>query len=202
MTDPIQDRDLQKLWQSQTPSGPAISLDEIRQKAQRFERKVARRNLREYVAAAVVVAGFGVVMWVVPVARFGVVMWVVPSATVRVGAGLLIAAAIAVAYMLHLWGTATTLPSDLALRSALEFHRAQLERQRDLLRSVWLWYLLPFAPGLLVLLIGLALAHPDRGWRIIPLSLVMIVFMAGVYELNRRAAARIQRRIDRLKENL
>ena len=64
--------------------------------------------------------------------------------------------------MLHLWGTARTLPSDLALTSALEFHRVQLERQRDLLRSVWWWYLLPFAPGVLVLEIGHALAQPER----------------------------------------
>ena len=190
MTDPIQDRDLQALWQSQPPSGPAISLDEIRQKAQRFERRIARRNLREYVGAGFVVAGFGVVMWVVP------------SATVRVGAGLLIAAAIAVAYMIHLWGTATTLPSDLALRSALEFHRAELERQRDLLRSVWLWYLLPFAPGLLMLQVGQALAHPDRMSRIVAVSLAMAAIMVGINELNRRVAARIQKHLDRLKENL
>jgi len=189
MTDPPNDRDLQALWQSQSPDGSAIALDEIRQMAQRLEHKVARRNRREYVACGVVVAVFA---WQ---------MFTMPSVTLRIGAGLSIAAAIAVAYMLHLWGTARTPPSDLALTSALEFHRLQLERQRDLLRSVWWWYLLPFAPGVLVLEIGQALAQPERRSHIIALSVVMMLIPVCIYALNRRAAARIQRRIDRLKEN-
>jgi hypothetical protein len=190
MTGPLDDRDLQALWQSQPPDGGGITPDEIRQMARRLEHKVARRNRREYVAAAIVVAVFG---WQI---------FTMPSVTLRIGAGLTIAATIAVAFMLHLWGTARTLPSELALTSALEFHRVQLERQRDLLRSVWWWYLLPFVPGVLVLAIGHALAQPERTSRIIAWSVGMILLMVGGYALNRRAAARIQRRIDRLKENL
>jgi hypothetical protein len=104
--------------------------------------------------------------------------------------------------MMYLWGTARTLPSDLALTSALEFHRVELEKQRDLLRSVWWWYLLPFAPGILVLEIGQALARPERTSRIIVFGIVMFLLAVGVYALNWRAAARMQRRIDRLKENV
>jgi hypothetical protein len=192
MTDSHDDRDLQALWQSQSPgedAGSAIALGEIRQMAQRLEHKAARRNRREYVAAAIVVAVFG---WS---------MFTAPSAFLRIGAGLSIAATIAVAYMLHLWGTARTLPSDLALTSALEFHRVQLERQRDLRRSVWWSYLLPFAPGFLVLEIGQALAHPERMSRIIAVSAVVMASGVGIYARSRRAAARIQRQIDRLKEN-
>jgi hypothetical protein len=77
----------------------------------------------------------------------------------------------------------------------------QLERQRDLLRSVWSWYLLPFVPALLVLQIGLALAHPEKMSRIVTFGVLLVAFMAGVYELNRRAAAGVQRRIDHLKES-
>jgi hypothetical protein len=189
MTDSLNDRDLQALWQSQSPDGKAIALDEIRQMAQHLEHKAARRNRREFVAAAIVVAVFG---WSV---------FTAPSALLRIGAGLSIAAAIAVAYMLHLWGTAPMLPSDLALTSALEFHRVQLERQRDLLRGAWWWYLLPFAPGFLVFEIGQALAHPERMSRIIATSVVVMASGVGIYARNRRGAARIQGRIDRLKEN-
>jgi hypothetical protein len=192
MTDPSQDRDLQALWQSQSPgddAGSAMALDEIRQMAQRLEHKVSRRNRREYVAAAVVVAAFG---WQV---------FTAPSVLLRIGAGMCLVAAIAVAYLMHRWGTARTLPSDLALTSALAFHRVELERQRDLLRSVWWWYLLPFTPGVLVLEIGQALARPERTTRIIALSVVMLLMAVGIYALNWRAAVRIQQRIDRLKEN-
>ena len=187
MTGPPDDRDLQALWQSQSPHGSVIPLDEIRQMARRLEHKVSRRNRREYVAAAIVVAGFG---WQ---------MFTLPTLLLRIGAGMSIAAAIAVAYMIHLWGTTRTLPSDLGLTSSLEFHRVELERQRDLLRSVWWWYLLPFTPGILVLEIGHALAQPERTSRIVALSVVMLLLAVGIYALNWRAAARIQRRIDRLK---
>jgi len=189
MTGPLDDRDLQALWQSQSPHGSAIALDEIRQMAQRLEHKVSRRNRREYVAAAVVVAAFG---WQV---------FTAPSVLLRIGAGMCLVAAIAVAYLMHRWGTARTLPSDLALTSALAFHRVELERQRDLLRSVWWWYLLPFTPGVLVLEIGQALARPERTTRIVALSVVMLLMAVGIYALNWRAAVRIQQRIDRLKEN-
>jgi hypothetical protein len=190
MTGPLDDRDLQALWQSQPPDGNTIALNLIRQMAEGLEHRVARRNRREYIGAAIVVAVFG---WQ---------MYTLPSLVPRIGAGMSIAAAIAVAYMIHRWGTTRTLPSDLALTSALAFHRGQLERQRDLLRSVWWWYLLPFAPGVLVLEIGQALAQPERTSRIIALSVVMLLLMVGIYALNLRAAARIQRQIDRLKENM
>jgi hypothetical protein len=193
MTGPPHDRDLQALWQSQRPGkdvGSAIALNLIHELAEGFERRITRRNVREYVAAAVVVAVFG---WQ---------MFTPSPLLLRIGAGMSIAAAIAVAYMIHRWGTARTLPSNLALTSALDFHRVELERQRDLLRSVWLWYLLPFAPGILVLEVGQALARPERTSRIIALSVAMFLLAVGIYAWNLRAAARIQRRIDRLKENL
>ena len=189
MTGPPDDRDLQALWQSQPPDR-SVAMDEIRQMAQRLEHKVAWRNRREYIGAAIVVAVLG---WR---------MFTLPSVLLRIGAGLSIAAAIAVAYMLHMWGTARTLPSDLALTRALEFHRVQLERQRDLHGSVWWWGVLSFAPGALVMAIGRALAQPERMSQIIAWSVGMILLMVGVSVLNRRAVARIQRRIDRLKENI
>ena len=190
MSNPQDDRGLQALWQSQPADGNTIALDLIRQLAEGLERRVNRRNRREYAAAVLVVAVFG---WQ---------MFTLPSLLLRIGAGMSIAAAIAVAYMIHRWGTARMLPSDLALTSALEFHRVQLERQRDLLRAVWWWYLLPFTPGVLVLEVGHALAEPERRSQIISLSVAMFLGMIAIYVLNRRAAARIQRQIDRLKKNM
>ena len=188
MTDPFNDGDLQTLWQSQALDQKAISLEEIRDKAKRFERTMARRNLREYVAAVVVVAGFG---WI---------MWVESSGIIRVGAGMVIVGTIFIVYHLRMQGSASSLPADLGLKSALEFHCVELVRQRDLLRSVWLWYLLPIVPGMLVAQIGRALAHPELLSRIVLYCVVMVAGAAGIHELNRRAAARIQERIDRLKE--
>jgi hypothetical protein len=189
MTGAFDDADLQTIWQSQPRDEHAISLDQIRQNSRRLERVVSRRNLREYIAAVVVIVSFS---WMI---------WVEPSGTVRAGAGLIIAWAVFIAYQLHTRGTATSFPSDLGLKSALEFHRVQLTRQLDLLRSVWWWYLLPMVPGFIVLDIGLALEHPERTLRIVAAGVLVIVLLLSVYELNRRAAAGLQRRLDRLKED-
>jgi hypothetical protein len=188
MTDPVNDGDLQALWQSQALDQKAMSLEEIRAKAKRLERIVARRNRREYVGAVVGVAGFG---WI---------MWVGPSGIIRVGAGLFIVAVIFVVYRLHSRGSTPPLPAELGMRSALEFHCLQLVRQRDLLRSVWWWYLLPLLPGMLVVQIGRALVHPERLTGVVIYCVVVVGGAAGIHELNRRAAARIQERIDRLNE--
>ncbi len=155
-----------------------ISLDEIRESARYMERRIARRNLREYAAAAFVVASFGLAVWVVP------------SGVVRIGAALIIAATIFVVREIHLRGTATALPADLGSKSALVFHRAQLERQRDLLRSVWAWALLPFVPGMLLMLTGTVLAHPEWIWRVVVYAIMFTGLLIGLHVLNRRAAAR------------
>jgi len=54
---------------------------------------------------------------------------------------------------------ARTLPSDAGLRSSLEFHRMESERQRDALRSEWRWCLLPSFRKLVAMLAGAALEH-------------------------------------------
>jgi len=188
-SDAFSDGDLQALWQSQTLDTRAISLEEVRAKARRFERTVVRRNLREYVAAAIVVAGYG---WI---------MWLGPSSTIRAGAGMVIVGTIFIVYRLRTRGAALSLPADLGLKSALDFHCVELVRQRDLLRSVWLWYLLPIVPGMLVAQIGRVLEHPERLQQVIVIGVVIVAGAAGVQELNRRAAVRIQERIDRLRGN-
>jgi len=91
-------------------------------------------------------------------------------------------------------------PADLALRSALEFHCSQLARQRDLLHSVWLWCLLPFVPGMVMFVIGMARVSPDRLAPIVVYGIGCVILMVGLHVLNRRVAARIQRRLDRLNE--
>src|SRR5207244_12916710 len=109
---------------------PARSMEHVQEGARRLERRVARRNRREYIAAVVVVVGYGLILWRAP------------FATARIGAGLIIAATIFICYRLHMYGSADSLRTDVGMKSSLDFYRAQLERQRDLLHSVWRWALL------------------------------------------------------------
>jgi hypothetical protein len=189
MTDSLQHDPLQALWQSQPHGERQISVEQVREWAGRLERRVARRNLREYVGAVVVVLGYGLIGWRVP------------AASVRLGAGLVIAAAIFIVYTLHTKGSSASLPADAGTISSLEFFRAQLERQRDLLRSVWRWYLLPFVPGGLVLMIGRVVAEPSHTLRVVAFGGSVLLLMLGVHALNRYGANRIQRVLDRLNNN-
>ena len=176
---------LKSLWQNHSVEPVQMSLEEIRQKAERFQRRIRRRNLREYVAAAFVFAGSGYVIWRFPGLRLAV--------------GLLLAGTIYVLYQLHTRGAAKTVPASLALDTCLEFHRRELERQRDLSRDVLKWYLLPFVPGLLAAVAVPALHSPPEKWiRALPFILLWAAMFYAVWRLNKRGADKLQRRIDEL----
>jgi len=175
--------DVQGLWQSQPATGGTMSLDELRLRSQYVTRRVSRRNLREYVAAVIAAIVFG------PMA------WFAPLALIRVGSVLSLAGVAFVVYHLHRHGSAQAMPQEMGLTSGLAFYRQELERQRDLLRGVWKWGLLPLMPGLIVM----AQAHPEPTSGSVWLFAGIVAFFVLIGELNRRAAKKIQVRIDELE---
>jgi hypothetical protein len=171
-----------------------VSLAELRKKAKKFERRVFWRNLREYAASVIVVAAFGFYIWKFPIPM------------VRFGCILVIAGVLYVVYMLQKRGAARSLPAELTFCDCLGFHRKELERQRNLLRSVWTWYLLPLVPGAAIFHLGLfvrAMKLPNASARaglvILNFSLTAAVFIA-VGLLNQRAARKLQRKINALNK--
>jgi hypothetical protein len=187
---------LASAWRSQPVGRVEISLDQLHRRARNFGKQVLGRNLREYAASAVVVGIFGYYVW-----RF-------PAPLVRLGCALVIAGAFFVVHSLHQRGAASTVPVEMAFSTCLEFHRHQLERQRDLLSGVWTWYLLPFVPGMAVFLLGLLLwtleqPHAPAHTRVIMLAFsltaaVCALAFVGVWKLNQWAARKLQREIDAL----
>lgn len=194
MTDHFATDDLRILWQSQTTEPPKVRPEDFRRKLNKFERRVFWRNLREYAAGAVVTACFG---------YFG---WTLHGLLVRVGAGLVVAGTLTVMFELHRRGSMRTAPADLGLSTCIDFHRKSLERQRDALRTVLLWYLLPVVPGLATFDIGSAInrwkAHPVDLQHFVLTSLVSPAIVAAVFiavwRLNQWAAGKLQKRIDEL----
>jgi hypothetical protein len=167
-----------------------MSVDELRRRARKFQRKIYWRNAREYVAALVVVI------------LFGFEFWLVPDALTRVGFGLCIAGLLYVVGQLHRKGSARSLPAEMGLATSLEFFRRELEKQRDLVGSVWSWYLGPLIPGLVVLTVAFARTNP-RHLRHFGLSLAIFNLVAAlvfvlVWRLNQRAARKLERRIEEL----
>lgn len=194
MTNESASNDMKNLWQSQSTETSRIRPEELRKKMNKFERRIFWRNVREYAGGLVVIAIFGYYEW-----RFN-------SLLVRFGSGMIIAGTLYVMFQLHRRASTRTAPADLGSSTCIEFHRKSLERQRDALRTVWSWYLLPFVPGLSVLAVGSIVsqraAHPGNvGQLIIGIlasqGLIPAVFFA-VWKLNRRAAEKLQTRIDEL----
>jgi hypothetical protein len=187
--------DVVALWQTQGEE-VSMSLEDVRLKAQKFEKRITRRNLREYAAAAVTVAVFGIAIWKAPAPQANVL---------RAGCGLLIAAIGYFVYQLHRRGAAPATPMDMSLTPSVDFYRNTLARQRDAVDTVWSWGMLPFVPGLLVFTIAL-MGRPfqDAGlelrWRLWVGTYALLT--AGLFYLlwrvNKRAARHLQRAIDAL----
>ncbi len=179
-------RDVRDLWQNQEEDTMAITLDDVRRRATRLEGRIYWRNVREYVAGAVVIPVFGASLlhfrgW-------------------RLAAPLLmIAGAVCVLYQLHRRGAARSHPEEMGLRASVDFHLRELERQRDALHSVWAWYLLPFVPGLVA---ELVVAAADRGMdaRLVLFGCAVLLIFVGIWRLNESASRRLDQSIRELRE--
>jgi hypothetical protein len=162
----------------------------IRQRAEEFQKRIRRRNYREYSAGTVVVAAFTFYVWKLH------------PLLMRVGSGLEVAGAVYLMYQIHKRGSAKALPTTMAPADCADFHRKELARQRDLCRSIWRWYLGPMIPGLIVFTLGVAPAQPvhfpdhGAGWMLY-IAVAVLVFYGAAY-LNRRAAAKLQQQIEDL----
>ena len=164
-----------------------LSLNGVGRRAKAFQTRIRKRNIREYVAAFVVVAVFGRGIWIRPDLVSGI------------GGFLVVVGVLYAVYSLHQRGSARTLPSDASSARLLDFHRKELERQRDAQRSIWSWYILPLVPGLMFLMLASAMANPNLlGFS----SVVSLCFLLSVFfliaKLNHRAADRLQMEIDAL----
>ena len=181
--------DLRRLWKGQADDVRGLSLDVVRMRSRALERGVRRRNTGEYVAALVVLTI--TLPWI----------WRAPNAVLGAGCALLLAAVGYVTYRLRARGAARSMPADLGVRSCVEFHRAELERQRDLLQNVWTWYLLPFWPGMALILVGATIERPEQ-WLFAAGTAALAVAMAfQIAWMNKLSAKTLQERIDRLEEN-
>jgi hypothetical protein len=134
---------------------------------------------------------------VIVVISFGsYVVWL-PHPLQKVGSALIVVATFYVGWQLHRRASALPLDSAGAM-PIMAFARAQMVRQRDALRSIFWWYLLPFFPGLVVLVIGsIQLRGGPRPLDAVGIAGVTAVF-AFVWWVNRYSARRLQRHIDEI----
>jgi hypothetical protein len=182
--------DMRDLWRQQDVEPISFTVEEIRGKARRLRSRVRWRNLREYAVGAVLI---GVQGWGAWTHRGGM----------RIADILLLAGMACVMYQLHRRASPGALRADSGLRGSVDSYRRELERQRDALDSVWLWYELPFAPGLAAVFVTTAARRGVDAAYFAGLALVIAVFVA-VWSLNHFAARRLDaqiRELEHLEEN-
>jgi hypothetical protein len=190
---PEQSRDdAANIWRKQHTEGTAMTLANIHDRAQKFQSQIRRRNMREYAAALVVVLVFGLYLWIFP-------GWMM-----KTGSALSIIAALFVVWQLHKRGASVVVPANAGM-PLIDFHRAELIRQRDALKSLGVWYIAPFIPGSVLMVLGryFQFHAPGRtlAWdhQVILMAAIVVALIFGiVWLLNAWGAERLQRRIDQL----
>lgn len=185
-------RDLKSLWRDQPTEDRPMTLDNIRKNAEAFQTRIRRRNLRELVAAGVVLLIFGFYTWVLP-------GWMIKTGSVLAMVGTLL-----IVWQLRRRASAAVLTESSGM-TLLEFHRQELVRQRDAAKSVAWWYIAPVIPGATMISLGryFQFHAPGRtlAWDhqiVILCSAIVALTFAIIWLLNAWAAERLQRRIDKL----
>ena len=185
--DPLRD-----LWTSDQGEKFTMSISELTAKSNHFHARIKWRNITEYIAAALVIGVFGWIAFLVPV-------W-----SIKIGAVLIIAAALYISWKLHQIGGASNPKGLSSGKSLADHHRDALVRQRDALRSVWRWYLLPFAPGMLIFILGTTFETGSGvplsallATSTVSLGFVSAIFF-GVHALNANAAKKLDAEITAL----
>jgi hypothetical protein len=184
MPNELNPNDPRNLWQSQEGENVTITLEEIRLRAGRFERRIWWRNFREYAAGVFVIAWFLATLHLLHGWDF-------------LGPVLVIAGVIYIMIQLRRRGTARSLPVDAGAGASIQFYRLELERQRDALRTIWRWYLLPLVPGLAAIFAVAALKRGVNS-RLIGSIIVGVLLFVGVWALNQWGARKLNRKIQEL----
>ena len=175
--------EIHRLWHDQAREEHAMNVDDIRAKADRFERKVRRWHVLTGVLflAIIVVEGWQV--------------WREPDVVERVGDLLTIAAFVYVAFWFRGRMTIESMPAGLALTTSVDFYRSQLASQRDVANHPWR-YLAVFLPGVGLSLLGRSLDRPPAQTAAIA-AFGVALFLAIAW-VHRRTARKLQSEIDLL----
>lgn len=181
----------QQLWQNQIEEETNLTLTDIHDKAEQFQTKIRRRNLRE------------AVFIVLSTAIYGGFLWFMPGTLTKAGAVLTLAGMYFSFYQLFRDGSSRDVPADAPAGDCVEFHRRELRRQRDMLRRVGPWQIGPILPGMTVFFAGVwqtNVRDTETAW-IMGLSGVLALGVLGfVYWLNVRAANKLDEELQSLED--
>lgn len=181
---------VKQAWQASVEIAGNPPLEEVRAGADKFYRRILWRNRIEYIACVVVIA------------VFSVYIFILPHILHKVGSALVVVAAIYAPWQLHRRASAIR-PEIAGAMPIYDFLRGQLVRQRDALRGIFWWYILPFLPGTALVFAGNGLdpeieaAGPPIWQRWAAIAGIFLI-VGFVWWINQVVARRLQKRIDEI----
>ncbi|MGV6873788.1 hypothetical protein ACUSIJ_13985 [Pseudochelatococcus sp. B33] len=178
-------------WKEQAMTTAGLSLDDLRRRETQIDRATRRRNMLEYVAGGAAAAFLAVMSVFTFMRAEDAADFVLAGGFALLVAGMLVAGR-------HLHRNSRKLHTDLA-QNGIAHLRRRLERERNLLRSAWLWYVGPMVPGFALIYAGAWMASPDNPTFPLVAGGLTFLFLIGVAFLNRHAAKRIGHEIDELE---
>ena len=177
----MNDLDLKALWQTASDDRPPVDIEAVKEQAHRFQRKIRRRNALEWLAAGAVVVLFGR-------GALGA-----ESFVLQLGHAMIVAAAVGIAVFLWRKGRV-----DLAFdptvdtQTFVRAHADALLGQARLLATAPLWYVLPIALGV-TLLVGARFPEPgSMMWPWLLSTALNVLILAAVAWVNLRASQKLR----------
>jgi hypothetical protein len=186
--------DIRDIWKNQDREDAVITLTDIQGRSGKFRGRIRWRNL--------LIGGYSLY-------ASGILVYallrVPPNpelfAIVRPGVILTLLAHLWILFALWWRGRTRPLPDTLAGEAALDFHRRELEHQRQAASTAWAWYILPFAPASAFLIWLLATRKlPNMTGPTASLAgVLMVFFFLAIWLAFSRSAARHELELERLK---
>jgi hypothetical protein len=179
----VRDEDqLKEIWRGGAVTALRMEPAQLRERSERFDASIRRRNLRDQLCFALVA-----VMCVCGLLLDGVML--------RVGSALMLAWALFSMYTLHRYGAATGTPPGSDAQTLVAQHGRQLERQRDIALS-WPWGVGLAIPGFILVTVGSRI----RSWEFSAAVIGVFLFLyVGVVIYGKVRAAQWQREIEALR---
>jgi hypothetical protein len=180
--------DLKTIWQNQPTEVSAMTVEQIRTKAQTLHSKVRRA----------VLGGIAVSLVIVAISGFGIA-WAGES-WARAGFAFSIAWTIAGQYFLNRKFWPEMMPTETASISGVESYRREIERQQYMSKRFLLWTFGPTVLAIGTLAFYLLHLARDQGAlsQALPFTIMLFLWIAGVFVLRMRDRRHLQREIDDL----
>jgi hypothetical protein len=174
---------VKETWQAYASDVTIPRLEDVRAGAAKFDRQIRMRNSIEYGAGAIVIAAFS---------YYAISH---PGFWAKVANVLIVIGTCFVMWQLHRRASILQASADLPLSALLQHQRQNLVRQRDALKSVFWWYLLPFIPGQMVFLIAIP-KPPGTEWMTLVFAGFLLLGLLAIWSWNQKGAAKLQKAID------